>query len=177
MVKKKEKKITLQTKQNKKPIAQRTIIPLLDNPLDIWDDINRMYLDESWIKPWWTYQMLNKPMDLFSKNSIKLIPMDLVDTGEGYQIIAELPGINKKDIDVKVTSNTISICGEIETNIRKKTEGYVRRERGYSTLCRYLRFPEDVNPEKAEAVLSDGILKINISKKMHTKREKHVTIK
>jgi hypothetical protein len=45
-----------------------------------------MYLDEPWIKPWWTYQMLNKPMDLFSRNSIKLIPMDLVDTGEGYQI-------------------------------------------------------------------------------------------
>jgi HSP20 family protein len=177
MVKKKEKKIIVQTKKKDKPVLQRTVIPLLESPTEIWDDINRMYLEEPWMKPWWAHRMLNQPTDLFSEKRMKLIPIDLMDTGEGYQIIAELPGVNKKDIDVKVTSHTISICGETETTIRKDTEGYVRRERGYSSLCRYLRFPEDVNPDKAEAVLTDGILQVNVSKKTPTKREKRIPVK
>jgi len=86
----------------------------------MWYDINRMYLEEPWMKPWWTHPMLNQPTNLFSEKRTKLILLDLVDTGEGYQIIAELPGVKKKDIDVKVTPHTISICGETETNIRKK---------------------------------------------------------
>jgi len=177
MNKKKEKKITIQTKKKDKPAFQRNVIPMFESPLGIWDDMNRMYLDEAWMKPWWTQRMLNEPTDLFSKKSIKLIPIDLLDTGRGYQIIAELPGVDKKDIDVKVTQNTISICGETETNIRKETEGYVRRERGYSTLCRYLRFPEDVNPDKAEAFLTEGILQVNVSKKAPLKKEKSVPVK
>lgn len=177
MVKKKEKKVTIKTGKKNKPILQRTIVPILESPLDIWTDINRMYLEDPWMKPWWGPWILNQPGDLFSESRTKLIAIDLVDTGKGYQIIAEIPGVNKKDIDVKVTPNSISICGETETNIRKEKEGYVRRERGYSTLCRYLRFPEDIDPDKAEAVLNDGILQVNIIKKTPTKKEKHVPVK
>jgi len=76
-----------------------------------------------------------------------------------------------------VTPQTISICGATVTIIRKEAEGYVGRERGYSSLCRYLRFPEDVNPDKAEDVLIDGILYINVSKKNPKKIEKRVPVK
>jgi HSP20 family protein len=177
MVKKKEKKITIQNKKQDKPILPQAVVPVLENPLDILDDINKMYLEAPGMKPWWTFRMLDQPTDLLSEKRMKLIPIDLVDTGGEYQINAELPGVNKKDIDVKVTPHTISICGATETNIRKETGGYIRRERGYSTLCRYLRFPEDVNPDKAEAVLIDGILQVNVSKKNPKKREKHVPVK
>ena len=88
-----------------------------------------------------------------------------------------MPGINKKDIEVLVTPNTISICGEIETAIHDEKEGYVKRERGYATLCRYLRFPEDVNPDKADAILNEGILQVNVIKRTPAKKGKRVLVK
>jgi len=177
MNKKNEKKITIQNKKKAKPSIDNSVVPLFESPFEPRENVSRMFLEDPWMKPWWNNWMLNQPSYLFYDKHMKLIPLDLVDTGKGYQIIAEIPGVNKRDINIKVTKNTISICGETETNIKKETEGYVRRERGYSTLCRYLRFPEDVNPDKAQAILNDGILQININKKTPTKREKQITVK
>jgi len=108
---------------------------------------------------------------------MKLIPVDLMDTGKEYQIITEMPGVDKKDIEITMTSKTISICGATETNIRNDTKGYIKKERGYSTLCRYLRFPEEVEPDNAEAILNDGILQINVRKRTPSEKGNRVPVK
>jgi len=108
---------------------------------------------------------------------MRLIPVDLMDTGKTYQIITEMPGIDKKDIEITITAKTISICGATETKIRNEAKGYIKKERGYSTLCRYLRFPEDVNPDNAEAILNDGILQINVHKKTPSEKSNRVPVK
>ena len=80
-----------------------------------------------------------------------------------------MPGVSKRDLEVSITDNNISICGETKTEIEKEDEGYVRRERSYSTLCRSMAFPQEVNPDKAEAILKDGILEVKVAKKKPTK--------
>src|SRR5512137_2232271 len=176
MAKKKEKKIVVQTGKKQGLQERKTLLPLLENPLEIFDDINRMYYGDPWTKPWWNRWIMNQSLTN-PENRMRLIPVDLMDTGEGYQIITEMPGVNKKDIEITVTSRTISICGATETTIRNKTKGYLKKERGYSTLCRYLRFPQDVDPNNAEAILNDGILQINVGKKTPSEKGTRVLVK
>jgi HSP20 family protein len=165
MAKNKGKKIEVQTKKRPEDLRQRNMLPILENPFEIFDDINRMYYRDPWMKPWWNHLVMNQSLGTKPENRIKLLPVDFIDTGEEYQIYTEMPGINKKDIEILITPKRISICGATETNVRKGITGYVKRERGYSTLCRYRRFPENVEPNNAEAILSDGILQINVTKK------------
>lgn len=165
MVKKKGKPIEIRTRKRKGLVQQRAVLPLLEDPLDFIDNVNRMYDKDPWIQPWWNHFIMNQALGLHSENHIKIIPVDLIDTENQYHIFTELPGIDKKDIEITLTPTTISICGRTDTTIRKETDGYVKRERGYSSLCRYLRFPEDINPDNAEAFLNDGILQIKIEKK------------
>ncbi len=163
MMKKKGKIINIQTK--KRSFPRPAILPILGDPLEFMDNINRMYSKDPWVKPWWNDLIMNQVSESHSENQTKLIPVDMIDSGKEYQIITELPGVNKKDIEIALTPTMISICGAIDTTIQKETFGYIQRERGYSTLCRYLRFPEEINPDNAEAIMSDGILRINIRKK------------
>jgi len=177
MVIRKGKKLTVQNAKNSIFMPPRPALPPLENPFDVSDEINKMYYEDPWIKPWWNHWMWNQSLGRSADNRMKLIPIDLLDTGKGYQIVTEMPGINKKNIEIVVTPNIIRICGDAETNIRKEGEGYVKKERGYSTLCRYLKFPEDVNPDDAEAILNNGILQINISKKTPLKKGILVPVK
>jgi HSP20 family protein len=99
-----------------------------------------------------------------SEPDTKVTPLDIVDTGKDFKVIAEMPGVSKQDLEVTITSDTINICGDTKTVTDEEGEGFIRRERSYSTICRNMRFPEEVNPEKAEASLKDGILEVRVSK-------------
>ena len=121
---------------------------------------------------------MRQPYGLWLAPELREIPLDVVDKGNEYQIIAEMPGIDKKDIELSVTSRELRLCGKNETNHEVKNEEYVRHERGYSMLCRTLAFPEEVDPSKAQASLQEGILQVNIQKKTATKiTERKIPIK
>jgi len=174
--KKKEKKIIVQMKKPQDAKEQKILSPLLENPFEIFDDINRMYYQNPWTTPWWSRWIMNQSFTN-PETHMRVIPVDLMDTGEGYQIITEMPGVNKKDIEITVTPRTITICGATETRLRNQAQGYLKKERGYSTLCRYLKFPEDVDPDDAEAMLSNGVLQINVRKKIPSVKGTQVLVK
>lgn len=175
--KKKDKKIIVHIKKPLDAKEQKILSPLLENPFEIFDDINRMYYQDPWTTPWWNRWIMNQSLNPYPETHMRVIPVDLMDTGKEYQIITEMPGVNKKDIEITVTPRTISICGVTETNIRNQTQGYLKKERGYSTLCRYLKFPEDVDPDNAEAMLSNGVLQINVRKKTPSAKGTRVSVK
>jgi HSP20 family protein len=109
---------------------------------------------------------------------MKEIPIDIIDTGKEYKIVAEMPGIAKDDVEVTVTKSNVSICGKMETESKEEDEGYIHQDRSYSTMCRNIIFTEEVNPDAAEATLKDGILKIRIHKKTPTKgNERKIPVK
>ena len=107
--------------------------------------------------------------DRWLEPDMKQTAIDIIDTGKEFKVVAEMPGVSKNDIDVSITDNNISICGEMKTEIEDKNKDYVRHERSYSTLCRSMAFPQEVNPDKAEATLKDGILEVKVAKKTPTK--------
>ena len=172
MVKKNEKKINIKTKKGKKLPPEKITTPAIWNPWDLMDGMERWFWEDPWTPLWrrrWSgLTPAEKLADRWFDTDRKITAIDMIDTGKEYKITAEMPGVNKKDIEVNITPNNISICGETNIETKEKDEGWVRRERSYSTICRTMVFPEEVNPDKADAKLKDGILEILVTKKSPT---------
>jgi HSP20 family protein len=169
MVKKKEKKINIKSKKegNEKPQY-----PSVWNPFDLMDTMDRWFWEDPWTPIWrrrWSgLTPAEQLVDRWFDSDKRITAIDMIDTGKEYKITAEMPGVNKKDIEVNITPNNIKICGEIKLQTQNKDEGWIRHERSYSTICRTMAFPEEVNPDKADASLKDGILEVLVRKKSPT---------
>ena len=183
MAKKKENKINIRSKKEDMKSPEKTTAPSVWNPFNLMDTMDRWFWEDPWTpfwhrRRWGSLTPRERWYDKFMETGTRITAIDMVDTGKEYKIIAEMPGVDKKDIEVNVTSNDIKICGETKTETKNKEEGWIRRERSYSTICRSMIFPEEVNPEKADAMLKDGILEIKVAKKTPTAgRSRNIPVK
>jgi len=168
----KKKKIPIKAKKGKSitPAEQPASTPAIWNPFDVMENMDRFFMDDPWRPLWWRRWLSSDPWYReWMTTDTKPATIDMIDLGDKFKILAELPGVAKKDVDVNITNDRISICGEAKTDIEEEHDGYLRRERSYSTLCRNMVFPDEVNPDKAEATLKDGVLEIYVPKKTPTK--------
>ena len=91
--------------------------------------------------------------------------VDIWDDPEHVYVEAELPGINKDDINISIEGGVLSIQGEKKTKEEKKDKGGMRLlERYYGSFSRSFTLPSTVDTEKVEAALKDGILRIVLNK-------------
>lgn len=90
-------------------------------------------------------------------------------------IKAEVPGINKDDLDVSITENTVTISGEKKQEEKVERKDYHREERRYGSFCRRFRLPADVDADKAEASFKNGVLELCLPK-MKESIQKKITI-
>ena len=99
---------------------------------------------------------------------------NLYDLGDKLRIMAELPGIAKEDLHVRIQGNYLELSGSRKSDA---PEGYKahRMERGSKTFTRSFTLPVDVDPERVEAVLKDGVLTM-ILPKMEAAKPKQITI-
>lgn len=164
MVKKKGNKINFEQKKDKSARTNKIKTPVIWNPLELMDNINRFFINDPWTSMWQNSQFFNNWPYRFMETDTKISKLDLIDKGDKYKILAEVPGVSKKDLDVQITPNEIRICGETKSEIKDGKEGYIRHELSYSTICRHVKFPEEVIPENAEAKLIDGIIEIEVLK-------------
>jgi HSP20 family protein len=177
MEKKKEDEINVKKKAEKTSV-KKSSSPQVWRPLDILEDVDCLFSEEPWFSPLWGgWGYCSPKLGLNVDNDTKFVPLDLLDNGKEYKVIAEIPGVSKENIEVNITKDSLSICGKTETYIKNENEGVIRRERSYSTLCRNLRFPEAVNPDKAVATLNNGILEINVPKIKSKSKGRTIPIK
>jgi HSP20 family protein len=103
--------------------------------------------------------------------------MDLVETAEGYEMTAELPGIDAGDVELKVTGDLLTLRGEKrEESERKEADRHVS-ERRYGAFQRTLRLPPDADPEGVSASSANGVLKVRIPRSAEARaREKKIEI-
>lgn len=98
--------------------------------------------------------------------------VDLSETNEGYEVSADLPGLDDKDIEVSVTDTTLTIRGEKQEEREEEKKDYHMRERRYGSFQRTLRIPDDVDGSKISATFSKGLLKISLPKSVKAKSAK-----
>ncbi len=90
--------------------------------------------------------------------------VDIFDKGGEVVIYAELPGMKKEDIDVRVENNVLTIRGKKERKEEVKEEGYFRAERTYGSFSRSFSLPTTVEVGKIAADYKDGILTLRLPK-------------
>jgi len=112
-----------------------------------------MGLDESWI-----------PYIDISENENDLI------------VRIELPGVKQKDVAILLHNNRIEIKGVKKENLPQSQIKYHQLEREYGSFRRFIFLPSAVIPEKAQAILENGVLTI-VLRKYRKKKEKEVVLK
>ncbi len=91
--------------------------------------------------------------------------LDMRDLGDKYLIEAEIPGIDKEDIEIELRDDRLIIEGETTEETEEEGEDYLRRERGYRSFYRQLPVPEEVEQDEVTAELDRGVLTLNLPKK------------
>ena len=95
--------------------------------------------------------------------------VDIFENDNEVVVKAELPGLEAKDIDVKLENNILTLKGERRFEKEAKEENYHRIEREYGSFGRVFSLPVTVNVEKVTAEYKDGVLKILLPKKEEVK--------
>jgi HSP20 family protein len=96
-------------------------------------------------------------------------PVDIFETPDALMVKAELPEVNRDEIDIKLENGVLSIRGErkLDENLRK--QNCYRMECQYGTFSRSFSLPRTVDAERIEANYRDGVLNIRIPKREETK--------
>ncbi len=106
------------------------------------------------------------------------MPVEISDKGHDYEVKAELPGVNKEDMDIDIDKNYIVINAKKEEEKSEDEKTYKKSEFRYGEFSRTVYFPEEIDVDKTEAKLEHGVLKIHAPKKYTDKdAKKKLTIK
>ncbi|HVO08250.1 MAG TPA: Hsp20/alpha crystallin family protein [Burkholderiaceae bacterium] len=119
--------------------------------LEPFDDAFRGFL-----RPWRFEPMSQAPR----------IKIDLTEHDDNYAVKAEIPGVRKEDIDVRIEGNQVTISAEVKKEKEEKKEGRVlRSEREYGYASRSFTLAGAVDDTKADAKYNNGVLELTLPKK------------
>jgi HSP20 family protein len=104
--------------------------------------------------------------ELFENGSFKSVPaVNIVEGNNEFTIEVAAPGLNKKDFNISLDNNQLTISSEKEDKTGDQSEKIVRKEFRYDSFCRTFTLPETVESDKISARHNDGILYVTIPKK------------
>src|SRR5712671_3777034 len=100
--------------------------------------------------------------------------IEISETDKTIEVSAEMPGLERKDVDISIEDDTLTIRGEkkVETKKDDKDKNYHITERSYGMFYRALQLPPGVEPSKVQATMSNGVLKVTIPKPAHSQAKK-----
>ena len=110
-------------------------------------------------------RLLEEKRDPFQATQAGVFPLtNLSEDKENYYIRAELPGIKGDQLDIQVTGNNLAISGERKIESEEDGARYHRREREAGTFSRMIVLPGEVDTDKVDANLQNGILTVVVPK-------------
>lgn len=139
------------------------------------EDFERMFddlLPSNWMKPFsfarpsWSH--LSAPFEG------RMPHVDVVDREKDIYVEAELPGIDKNDVEITMTDYSVTIKGASKSEEKEEEGDYYRHEISRGTFCRTVSLPSEVDSDKAKARFKHGVLKLTLPK---VKQTKHKVIK
>jgi HSP20 family protein len=143
-------------------------------PFSLFDDWDRWFdsFRKDFESRFWGPVALSQGETALSRTPL----VDLVDAGKEFVVKAELPGVEKEDLDVRVTPDSLEIRAVSRREKKEDGRDYYFRERAYSSFERVLPFPEDVLADRAGAELKDGVLEVRVPKKVPTTPQEPVKV-
>jgi HSP20 family protein len=136
-----------------------------DRGWEVWQPFNRSVFD---LAPSWPTEV-----------TWGTVPaVDVAEHERDYEITAELPGLDDKNIEVKVANGVLTIKGEKTEEKEEKKKDYHLSERRYGSFRRSFSLPDGVDPDKIEAKFQKGVLTITLPKSTEAqKQEKKIAVK
>ena len=123
-------------------------------------DLNEMF-DNSfngWLLPWRGAQS--------AAAEFGFVPsVDLQETDTAYLLSAEVPGVEAKQLDVKIKDGVVTIAGERTSEQAESKGSFHRRETCYGAFSRSIELPGEVDSDKVSAQLKDGVLTLELPKR------------
>ena len=104
-----------------------------------------------------------------SSMSLWTPPVDIVETEQEIVLKAELPGMEEKDIDVRVENNMLTVSGERKYEKDIKEENVLRKERYFGSFSRSFSLPNTVKVEAIKAEYKNGLLSVTLPKREEAK--------
>lgn len=126
--------------------------------LAIQNEMNRMF-DQFFAEdfPFSTRLMARPGMEFFPK-------LDISETANEYKVTAELPGMDEKDIQIRLEKDTLFLSGEKRSETEEKEKTFHRVERSYGSFERMIPFDTQLDEDKVSAVFKNGVLTISLPK-------------
>ncbi len=104
--------------------------------------------------------------------------LDVSETDDAVELVLDVPGIDRKDIDISLTDSGVKITGKREEKKEEKGKNFHRMERAYGAFERQVPLPCEVDAEKVSASLKKGVLSITLPKSETARQTaKKITIK
>lgn len=142
-----------------------------------WGEIDRWFdrlTEDFWRRPFPSFMFGERwPLPMISTKAPSL---DVFEEKDEIVVKADLPGMNKDEIEVTVTGDVVTIKGEKKKEEEVKEKDYYRRERSYGSFVRSVELPCDVKSEQIKANFKDGVLEVRMPKTEEAKK-KSVSIK
>ena len=167
-VKKKEKtKVEKKEDQKSRELSVRRESPFsLFQQMDrLFDDLQKNFFDDTYWPFGWRRR---RPLSLVIREDEPIFRTPLANVTEDnkfYNITAELPGLDKGDIEINIQENKLEIKGELKEETKEEKEGQlIRREYHSSSYYRVFSLPENIDADKIEANLDKGLLTIKLPK-------------
>jgi len=170
-----ETKVPVKTEE--KP-AERAAVPAAWRPFEsLRREVDRLF--EDFDRGFWRFPSRSLfDIEPFWRRGVAAPAVDIVEREKDYQVAAELPGMEEKDIEVKVTDDVMTIKGEKKAEKEEKKKDYYLSERHYGAFQRSFSLPDGVDADKIEASFKKGVLTVTLPKKPEAiKPERKVEIK
>jgi len=104
--------------------------------------------------------------------------VDLVEKEDAYEITAELPGLDEKDVEIKLANRTLTIKGEKGEEKEEKRKDYYLSERRYGSFQRSFRLPDGVDADAIDAAFARGVLTVRLPKTAEARQaERKIAVK
>jgi len=123
---------------------------------DVWglqSDINRLF------------DAFMSPFDGAEFKNAVTPKLDIAEMKDKYEIKAELPGMEEKDINLSLDDGLLTISGEKKAESEEKDKGYFLKECSYGSFSRSVRLPENIADDKIAAHFKHGVLFVDVPKK------------
>lgn len=169
--------IKVEKSQTERPSAMQSWRPLesLRSEVDrLFEDFQRDFWPTSIRRPFFGLRPLFR-----RELSWPVEPaVDIVESDKGYEVTADLPGMDEKDIEVKVANGDLLIKGEKQEEKEEKKKDYYLHERHFGSFERRFRVPDGADADKIEASFKKGVLTVTLPKTAEAqKAEKKIAVK
>lgn len=138
------------------------------NPFEEMDRMMENFFQRGWPRSFfWERPFMGQMAVPFEG---KLPRVDVVDRAAEILVRAEVPGVDKKDLEISVSENTVTISGKTSHEEKEEKGNYYRCEVSRGAFTRTVVLPGDVDAEKAKSTLKDGVLELILPKVTKSKR-------